>query len=304
MRAQTTLGVHWGGKALRVWAISGDGEVVDGFEAPIPLATGKSEGYERAFLRGTVAIREKHPGVPIIITGMAGAKSAWMETPYAPCPLRPSDILSLALPFEIAGHPARMLPGATYKDARGNSDVMRSEEVQLIGALRLLKVSSAAISIPGRHCKIAVIKDGVFAEFRSYITGELFELLSEHSLVGALSQPGEFDRDAFTAGVRHGAEVPLATAVFASRANTLRGDLAPSQVRSFLSGTLIGAETAQLKGRSSEPVFLMASGVLADRYAVALETLGIAHSPLDARAAMAAGLTALVRADVEVTAAE
>ena len=304
MKARSTLGVHWGGNALRVWAISQDGTVVETAEEPLGLSIGKTEGYEATFLRGTAALRERHPGAPILLTGMAGAKGSWMEAPYARCPLRPSSLLRLALRFDIAGHSARLLPGAAFKDARGNWDVMRGEEVQLIGALELLKIKDAVVSIPGKHCKIASLEGGVFTEFHSYITGELFELLSEHSLVGALRQPGEFSSDAFSEGVLHGAESPLATAVFACRANTLQGDLAASQVESFLSGVLIGAEAAQLKGNGQAPVVLMASGVLAERYAAAFDALGIAHKPINAKAAMGAGLAALVRSDAEIMAAE
>ncbi|MDE0591573.1 2-dehydro-3-deoxygalactonokinase [Halocynthiibacter sp. C4] len=291
-----TLAFHWGGKSLRGWAIAEGGKIVEEFQADTALNDAKERGYASTFEDITSTFLSNHPHAEIVIAGMAGAKGGWIEAPYAPCPISPKSLIRAAVRFDVCGRKAMILPGATYRNSQENSDVMRGEEVQLLGVLHLLGMSEAVVSIPGKHCKQAILKSGQLDHFRSFVTGELFELLLANSLVGALAEGDEFSPAAFETGVEHGAATPLANAVFASRANTLAGDLPPAHVSSFLSGVLIGHEVAQLSPIEGAPVVLMASGVLADRYASAMKTLNIPFQAIDARDCMRAGLSVISEA--------
>ncbi len=290
MTLSTVLAFHWGNKALRGWAMSLGGEIQAEMTSEMGLAEGRTAGFEQGFRAECKDFLKAYPGAPVIIAGMVGSVTGWHEAPYAPCPISASKLIEAAVKIDLDGRSVMILPGAMFKDSHGNADVMRGEEVQLLGASQLLGLQKAVICIPGKHCKQAHIQNGQFTHFRSFVTGELFELLRDHSLVGALAQEGPFDQDAFTRGITHGAQTPLASAVFASRANALAGDLTPPQISAFLSGVLIGHETAQLKQHPNADVILMAAGLLADRYGLAMDILGIAHRRIDAQACMRAGL--------------
>ena len=121
---------------------------------------------------------------------------------------------------------------------------MRGEELQLLGLAETAGLTDATVCIPGTHSKWARLDNGELTGFRTFVTGELFQLLRRHSLVGALAEGDAHDDAAFRRGLARGAGQALSHAVFAARANALGGTLAPAAVSSFLSGVLIGAEIA------------------------------------------------------------
>ncbi len=288
---------HWGNTELRGWSLGPNGDILNSFTAAAPLEKGRNEGFSKVLEEAAGEFLSQQKSAPLIFAGMVGAVNGWHPAAYSECPITAEKLISQAERFDFLGHQSLILPGATCKDSLGNSDVMRGEEVQLLAASQLLGRKNLTVSIPGRHCKHAIVKDGALVSFRSYITGELFDLLIGKSLVGALAQGNEFIKPTFIKGVQHGAAQPVATAVFASRANALNGSLAPEEVSSFLSGVLIGHEAAQLNGQGE--IALMASGILAERHAIAYDALGISYQAIDARTCMQTGLQMIARQMLE-----
>lgn len=288
------LAVNWGGTSFRVWAVAADGTILQTRSAADGLKSVENRQFGTVLRRHCGDWLAADARVPLVMNGMVGARDGWIETAYAPCPLRFDALTQTATRFELDQHPVVILPGATATESDGNSDVMRGEEVQIFGAAYLTGMRDAVICIPGTHSKWAVLRDSTLSGFRTFVTGEVFALLLNTSLVGALAKEAAFDANAFRRGLDRGAAQPLSHAVFAARASTLTGALAPTEVASFLSGVLIGAECAAQDGDG--PVVLMASGVLADRYGAALSHFGRTHRLVDAGAATLAGLTRAARA--------
>lgn len=279
------IAVDWGSSSFRAWALDRTGQILDMRKGPDGLKAVSNLDFDGVIRRHCGAWFDAAPEAPVLMQGMVGARTGWVEAAYARCPVRFDDLGRQATRFDVNGRSMVILPGATAD----GEDVMRGEEIQIFGAAALTGKTTALICIPGTHSKWAQLQDDALTGFRTFITGELFQLLLQHSLVGALAQGTDFSEAAFLRGLDRAVDLPLSHAVFAARASTLTGGMAADDVASFLSGVLIGAECAA-QGDTG-PVLLMASGVLADRYQRALDHRGIGFDTVDADAATLAGLT-------------
>jgi len=235
----------------------------------------------------------------VLIAGMAGARQGWLEAPYldAPADLRglTAGAVSPAMPSN--SYRVRILPGVCQKSP-GAENVMRGEETQLLGLSRLLPGFSGVVCMPGTHSKWAVL-DGVRLEsFSTAMTGELYEVLRQHSVLrhslnGDLDGPGR--EDGFRAGLEAGLSRPdlLAGNLFTVRAASLLSGKQPDWCGGYLSGLLIGSEVGgkrDLIGKQEVP--LIGSPALCALYTQAIERLGGSARTVDASEAILAGLKA------------
>jgi 2-dehydro-3-deoxygalactonokinase len=177
-------------------------------------------------------------------------------------------------------------------------DVMRGEEAQIFGALALSGKSDSLFLLPGTHSKWAVVSGGSIVSFRTFMTGEVFGALKEHTILSRLMHEGS-DAEGFARGVREGAVLGSAGAllnrIFATRSYGLMDTLPGTALADYLSGLLIGAEVAEATRQSNGPVTIIASPTLAQRYTDALRLLGHA-STLAPEDCVAAGHWRIARA--------
>jgi 2-dehydro-3-deoxygalactonokinase len=220
--------------------------------------------------------------VAVIASGMVGSRQGWKEAPYLPCPARLHEAAHALTRVEIEGASGacvHIVPGLRCQDASGQADVMRGEETQLWGAH--LPAHSVCV-LPGTHSKWAWLgDDGQVQAFKTYMTGELFGLLTQHGILGRLMTfvPGAaLDREAFDAGVALGRKghADLAHTLFAARTAGLMGQWEAQRLPDFLSGILLGSEIASaLVGSPLKAVSLLGDEPLCQRYAAALGQFGI-----------------------------
>jgi 2-dehydro-3-deoxygalactonokinase len=237
------------------------------------------------------------PGLPVILSGMIGSRQGWREAPYARCPAGADDIVKVLARIDHLGRAISLVPGlATENDAM--PDVMRGEETQILGALALAGRDAGLFLLPGTHSKWAVVADGRIVSFRTFMTGEVFGALKDHTILGRLMREGA-DPDGFARGVREGAALGAAGAllnrIFATRTYGLMDKLPDTALADYLSGLLIGAEVADAARQTRDAVTIVASPALAQRYTDALRLLGHA-STLAAQDCVAAGHWRLARA--------
>jgi 2-dehydro-3-deoxygalactonokinase len=221
--------------------------------------------------------------VAVIASGMVGSRQGWKEAPYLPCPARLHEAAHALTRVEIEGASGacvHIVPGLRCQDASGQADVMRGEETQLWGAH--LPAHSVCV-LPGTHSKWAWLgDDGQVQAFKTYMTGELFGLLTQHGILGRLMTfvPGApLDRAAFDAGVALGRKghADLAHTLFAARTAGLMGQWEAQRLPDFLSGILLGSEIASaLVGSPLKAVSLLGDEPLCQRYAAAFGQFGIA----------------------------
>jgi 2-dehydro-3-deoxygalactonokinase len=173
---------------------------------------------------------------------------------------------------------------------------MRGEEVQLLGAAAAgLVPPDAALCLPGTHAKWAMLEKGVLTGFRTVMTGELFALLRNHSILSA-SLKGEVKPDgAFRQGVRRGLEDgTLAADLFGARARMLLGKLAEADAPSYVSGLLLGADLRiGLTVVADGPVALIGDPALTRLYGAALDEAGRSRLEIDGEQAFLAGIRAI-----------
>ncbi len=208
----------------------------------------------------------------IIASGMLSSSIGMQELPYSPLPLdfKGNDLISKHI--TLNNSPDIIL----VSGAKTNADVMRGEETQAIGMSgHLPQKGKGLLILPGTHSKHISFDDGMFNTFTTFMTGELFEVIGQHSILAASIEPGKWDisyRNVFLDGLRKGIENEQMASLFSIRATTLLHNTSAVQNYYFLSGLLIGGELAYLKERD-EIVYLAATGITNNLYQLALESV-------------------------------
>lgn len=285
------IAVDWGTSNLRAWAMAGEAAVAarSSDQGMGRLAPGDYPAVLAAITEGW---RRPGASLPTLVCGMAGARQGWAEAPYLPVPAAPGPAGAVTPADAPPGLAVRILPGLSQTAPR--ADVMRGEETQVAGVLRLIPGFEGTICLPGTHCKWVAVQEGMVAGFQTFMTGEIFALLSGQSVLRHGMGPG-LDGDAFAAGLREAeaAGGRIWADLFPLRAAGLLEGLPGDAARGRLSGLLIGAELAATRGwRLGRRVAVVGAGGLADLYARALEAEGVAAERVEAEAATLAGLIA------------
>ncbi|WP_172296423.1 2-dehydro-3-deoxygalactonokinase [Pseudoruegeria sp. HB172150] len=268
------IAVDWGTSNLRAWAMEQHGTVLDHAVADTGMSGLAPDSFEPALL----ALVEGWLGegrTPVIACGMVGAKQGWAEAPYraAPCPAT-SAALVPALSHD-ARLDVRIIPGVKQSNP---PDVMRGEETQIAGYLAQNPEFDGILCLPGTHTKWVHVSAGEIVSFRSYMTGEIFALLSKQSVLRHSTATSGWDDDAFAEAVADTLSRPesLAGRAFAIRADNLLNGTPAQTGRARLSGLLIGAELADARPYwLGQPVTLIGASELTGIYAAALSVQGV-----------------------------
>lgn len=280
------LAIDWGTTNRRLYRIEG-GAVVATVRDDRGVAAMRPGDYAPAL----AAIRAAHGDLPVLMAGMVGATIGWREAPYIGLP---ATLPALAGALMRLDARTAIVPGLK-RDGAGRADVMRGEEVQLLGAAAAgLVPPDALLCQPGTHCKWAVLRAGAVVDFTTAMTGELFALLRGHSVLATQLEGAAAPGPAFLEGVARGSEQDLAAALFGVRAAGVLGRLAPGDAASYASGVLIGSDIAmRLRDHAGRRVHILADPPLGDLYRTAIEALGGSAETIDSHAAFVAGIVAI-----------
>jgi 2-dehydro-3-deoxygalactonokinase len=297
--ATALIGIDWGTSQLRAFRISASGQALERRESPQGVAALRHGEFDQS-LRSLISDWQPDAGtLPILMCGMIGSRQGWREAPYCVCPARHSDILDTLQPIDTSCGPAFVIGGLSNSEGDGYRDVMRGEETQIFGAVA--SMNRQLCVAPGTHSKWAVIDGKRIESFRTYMTGEMYGLLCKHSSLGWLMQSAEqqgHDDQAFLSGVHRALEdTEVLHALFSVRTKGLFDRQPPGALAAFLSGLLIGSETAgAVRQRASSPILVIASPELGRLYGLALAAAGIADIRcVDANQAVVYGLWQLWR---------
>ena len=291
------IAIDWGTSSLRGARLGTGGQLLEAREFARGILTVPPGQFEAVF--------DEHfgdwmqaPDALCLISGMAGSRQGWQEAPYCPCPADFAELgqhLLWLQPGRIA-----LVPGLSClgQDALHTPDVMRGEEVQIFGALQLAERDSATLVLPGTHSKWVEVQSGRVTHFQTFMTGEVYALLSQQSILSkTLDLNGAFDEAAFLHGVDQSQSAgSVLNKLFAVRTLGLFEGLTAAALPSYLSGLLIGEELrTQAVSTDAPPVILIGSNALTQRYTLALQHLGIVCQSRGAEATWA-GLFALASA--------
>ena len=284
------IAVDWGTTNRRAYRIDASGECQDQFEDSRGVLSIASSDFP-----GAVAeIRERLGPHPMLLAGMIGSNRGWKEAPYVPCPAGLDD---LAGKLVWAGQQEAIVPGVSYV-GQGRADVMRGEEVQLLGGVVAGLVPRDALAChPGTHNKWALLRHGIIQTFGTVMTGELFSLLKEHSILADLLQGPVEVNEAFKRGVRHAMEREMLPAdLFGVRAGVLLGQAKKEDAPSYVSGLLVGTDVRiGLTWPVGARIVIVGRPELTRLYAAALAEDGRESVELDGEQCFLAGILEIAR---------
>ncbi len=274
------IALDWGTTSLRAYLMSDEGSILErraGGPGIMKIGSGAFEPALSAFCGDWIAAC---PQARLVASGMIGSKQGWREAPYCPSPASRAHLAARLIHVPLAGaRTLAIVPGVSHTDpATGVPDVMRGEETQIIGAIP--EAGSHVAVLPGTHSKWARVDGGAISRFASYMTGEVYAALVQHTILGRSMAPdAPHDSAAFTRGVRYGLEAPgtLLSRMFSARTLGLFDQLDGTALPSYLSGLLIGSEiggASTLYGFSKR-VTVLGSADLSARYVEALALAGI-----------------------------
>ena len=291
------IAVDWGTTNLRAWLLDGRDRVRHEAASGRGMSTLRPEEFEDALLAlvGPWLDAGAAP-VPVVACGMVGARSGWIEAPYARVPCPPSGVdAAVVASTRDPRLRVRVLAGLSQA---APPDVMRGEETQLAGLIAREPDLDGTVCLPGTHTKWARVAGGRVRAFRTCMSGELFALLGTASVLRHSVAPDGWNAEAYAAALPRALEDPgaLPASLFALRADALLADADPIRARARLSALLIGAELAAMRSWwEGAEVVLVGAAAPTDRYRVALEAGGGTSRALDADTLTLAGLAAARR---------
>lgn len=271
------IAIDWGTSSFRAWLLSAGGQVIG--EVPTgPGILAVSDGdFDAAFEQAVKPWLAEWPDLPVIASGMITSRNGWVETPYLPLPLNAHALAdALTRHSTLQGRAVHFVTGAVRNPDDGLPDVMRGEETEIIGHLAVAGATEGVFILPGTHSKWARVSEGQLIGFETCMTGEIFDILRRHSILGRLMTDAPANPGAFLRGLEAGkGQGALLARIFSARSLALMERLEGGDIVDYLSGLLIGDEvTAGLLGHSDQ-VTIIGRGDLAERYRIAVEQTGV-----------------------------
>lgn len=272
-RQAAILGIDWGTTNRRAYLLDRDGTLLRRHEDEYGILKVGMGNFESSLtgLLGTLGL----DAADIVMSGMVGSRNGWHQVPYLgtshPLAALPEALVDIDAPRQ--GVRCRIVPGYQSLDAYGTPDVMRGEETQIFGTLADAE-SDAWYLLPGTHSKWVQVAQGRITEIMTFMTGELFALLSTHGTLASLRSEDATLEAPFEAGLQAAQRSGFTHAAFGCRALVVTDTMPAAHASSYLSGLLIGAELAGIRQKAGDyprgPVQIIGSPKLAARYAEAL----------------------------------
>jgi len=277
------IGVDWGTTSCRAYLIDRVGQVIDAVGNDQGILHVKNHAFAEV-LDGMIG-SWRRPDLPIILSGMIGSRQGWTEVPYLNMPTSVDQIAA-----GMTCHPEDpliyLVPGLAQDLPEQAPDVIRGEETQIIGAVSETP-SRQLLVMPGTHSKWVLIDNRQIVWFATFMTGELFAALKDHSILGRLmaTDTERAPRSAFEQGLdaHHSLPGGLLQQLFSARTLGLFERLPADAIASYLSGLLIGHEIEEALGNLQErfdhsSILVIGTSALADRYGKALAHVGFETS--------------------------
>ena len=268
------IALDWGTTNVRAALLDSNGSVLDERRGESGVGQFNRQQFEGNF----DDLTRVWPMVPAIAAGMVGSRQGWVEAEYLPVPCD-TDLLSNSLvSFNYGARQITIVPGLKLDDGK-RFDVMRGEETQLAGFLAIQTGFTGTVIMPGTHSKWVKLENGRITSFQTYMTGEFFDAVSEHTILqhSVSDQTGPDSFFAEKVKTLSSGTGSIEGELFGLRARHLLEKCDSGRLRQELSALLIMAElrAGQLDGfELNENVTLVGTETLTVFYETALEALG------------------------------
>jgi 2-dehydro-3-deoxygalactonokinase len=268
------IALDWGTSSFRAYLSGANGTIQEIITAPYGILAVKDAAFDETL--------ETHIGhwdkaLPIMASGMITSRQGWVELPYVACPANLKSIAAAIHPHTSKhGRKLFFVPGISYRSPDGIPDVIRGEETQVLGASQ---GGTEHFVTPGTHSKWIDVENGEIKSFSTYMTGEVFALLKNHSILGRLMTGEANNLAAFEQGVRAGLKDPAGFLhrIFSTRTLALFNEMPTDHLSSYLSGQVIGTEIAHAiaKNMATAQYRILATPALGEHYMKAMTIAGL-----------------------------
>ena len=281
------IALDWGTSSLRAVLMNAQGIVLHEASTGDGIMSAAGRGFRKVFDSVAGGWLQDHPQSAVLAAGMIGSRQGWREAPYVPCPAGFNELGNGLVWMNDADLSIGFVPGLAMQHANGIPDVMRGEEVQIFGALDALGLDDGIFVLPGTHSKWAVVESRRIVRFHTFMTGEVFALLRQRSILSRLMPPSdatpwEQGRSSFIQACELAADGMLLHHLFSVRSQGLFGNLAEALQSDYLSGLVIAEEIREALSLTGDAmpshVHLVCSPPLFQRYQAALSIFGIGSS--------------------------
>jgi 2-dehydro-3-deoxygalactonokinase len=294
------IGIDWGTSNLRIHRIDNAGGIIESRRSARGILNVPQGGFAQVLIDEAGDWLDDSPAVPVLACGMVGSRQGWLEVPYLPCPVGVPELAGALHTSEIADTcTVHFVAGVAWHgdaDQADVADVIRGEETIITGALRE-SLDDGLVCLPGTHAKWAWVQDGALQRFRTAMSGEVYQVLLEHSILGRMvASDAAFNSDAFLRGVaRANTAGGLLHHLFSVRSLRLFDELSEQHAASYLSGLLTGNDVLSMRAVGEFPpsLTLVGEGAACEAYAQAFTALGIRYKTIDGDRSVAAGLHAI-----------
>lgn len=280
MKQTSLIALDWGTSSLRAYLLDKQGAVLDSLSEASGILNVSDNNFNGVLERLLQPWWQQHGTVPMIAAGMIGSRQGWREAPYIACPASVADLAGSLIQVDTtSGQPLYLVPGVSYHDEHGVPDVIRGEETQIVGELlaSASKHGKAMFLLPGTHSKWVWVEDNQIVRFATFMSGELFSVLKQHSILGRLmsADGDDDDLDAFQRGLDYAftQQGGLLKQLFSARTLGLFDQVPSSGLSDYLSGLIIGTEIREAMAYTdgaAELITVIGAADLVQHYQAAL----------------------------------
>lgn len=289
---QNYIVIDWGTTNFRAFLVSHQNILLDSVSAEKGLMQIECDNFSEVLHTILSNWIGDFQHIPVLMAGMVGSAKGWKDVGYAQTPANLSDFVKKAYRFTLPwGAPGLITPGVAHHIRSKRSDVMRGEEVQTMGLSKIKECTDFIAILPGTHSKHVSFNNNKISQLSSFLTGEFYSILLNHSLLGTgLSDSETLDKEVFEQGVLEGQHGELTNKVFQTWSMRLFSQLSTENAADFLSGLLIGYE---LRNVQHQKIYLVGGDGLCSRYQIACNLLAIPSEVVSGDLCFLAGMIAI-----------
>ncbi len=234
------IAVDWGTSFFRAYLIE-DELVSDKIETSDGMKFIQQNDFEKKFISLIEKWLIKGQVVEVLASGMLGARQGWMEAPYEKTPCNLNNINYVSPLVNDDRFSLKIFSGVSQINP---PDVMRGEETQVAGFFYQNLNFNGSVCLPGTHSKWIKVKNGLIEHFKTYMSGELFEVIKKNTVLTHSLMSEKIDKKEFLNSANKIFQNPeyLTSALFQIRADDLINSRGPEIYNSRLSGYLLGIE--------------------------------------------------------------
>lgn len=300
-QSRPTIVVDWGTSNFRAYLVTADGLRLDRVNAADGL-NNIDRPFDQVLLHHIGGWLREYGPIPTVMCGMVGSPGGWQFVPHVSAPASLQQLAKNCVLLDaFTACPTWIVPGVSGTGIAGSADVMRGEEVQYFGALQWLhnarRERPHLLCFPGTHNKWVDASTDTLTAFSTTMSGEVFALLHEHSILTHSVDSELTWRDpAFTAGLDYsGRDGGLLHHLFTVRSRNLADEHALEDGPAYLSGLIIGHEIRHLRAAAACSIGIVGATTLAQRYQFALAHFGYDAFLIDNEDATIRGALAIVK---------